>query len=160
MHPLQSFFDNYAFGDPRAFGPPDAGNMVLYSTSVMAQQGPGVEFSQFHSSTYGPHGVRHAALPCKCAGNALQRHGMQQKHFQGSKPYVHIQVYEHQMRLKDSQTGHEEIIIGRQLGDKVTLVLAFVVSVVLDCICHVLRPACCSTVWLITCAVSCYVQNL
>ena len=67
--------------------------------------------------------------------------------FSREQPYVHIQVSEHQMRLKDSQTGHEEIMIGRQLGDKVTLVLAFVVPVVLDCICHVLRPACCSTVW-------------
>ena len=35
------------------------------------------------------------------------------------KCLLHIQVAEHQMRMKDCRTGHEEMIISRHIGNKV-----------------------------------------
>ncbi|DBA69522.1 hypothetical protein WJX79_006914 [Trebouxia sp. C0005] len=58
MHPLQSFFNDSAFGDSNLFGSANEGNMVFYSSSVVAQQGPdGAQYAQSQSSSYGGQGV-------------------------------------------------------------------------------------------------------
>ncbi|KAL0039120.1 hypothetical protein WJX77_008326 [Trebouxia sp. C0004] len=57
MHPLQTFFNDSAFGDSNLFGSANEGNMVFYSSSVVAQQGPdGAQYAQSQSS-YGGQGV-------------------------------------------------------------------------------------------------------
>ncbi len=64
MHPLQSFFNDSAFGDSNLFGSANEANMVFYSSSVVAQQGPdGAQYAQSQSSSYGGQGVRPAVNP-------------------------------------------------------------------------------------------------
>lgn len=90
--------------------------MVFYSSSVVAQQGPdGAQYAQSQSSSYGGQGVRPtinwpSAVQCSMLASKAAH----------DECWLHMQVAEHQMRMKDGRTGHEEMTISRHIGNKVS----------------------------------------
>ena len=116
LNPLQSFLNNHAFGNafgnPNLFGNSDTGDCFFYSSTTVSQQGPdGTQCAQTHSSSYGPHGV--------CSPSPARHSAALNLQFGLYMTQCNLQVAEHCVRMKDGQTGCEEVTISRHLGDQV-----------------------------------------